>query len=248
MKTLRSVLLVFCIAISLIFALLVFTPLVPARIPAHFNMRGEVTRIGSKYELLIMPFITLAALGIHLWGAKKVKKLAAGTINAAILEWSAITVAAVFLFIQYKMLKASGVFGTPELTSTTPYALLGLMMIILGNLMPKNRWRHFGLRTPWAKSSDEAWRRSQRLGGITFVLCGLVFLTAGLFWPLSDLSREWFCAVTLGLGLLISYAGTYFIAKRVNGTPQKPSGKPHRPTQPNENFTKKENTGPQSID
>lgn len=216
MKTFRSVLLSLCVVISLIFALLVFTPFVPSRIPAHFNMRGEVTRIGSKYELLIMPLITLAALGIHFWGAKKVKTLPNGTANAAVLEWSAIVVGAVFLFIQYTMLKLSGIFGTPRFTPTTPYALLGLMMILLGNLMPKNRWRRFGLRTPWANSSDEAWRQSQRLGGITFVICGLLFLAAGLFWPFSAVSREWFCAISLGLGLVLAYAGTYFIAKKID--------------------------------
>src|SRR2546428_528171 len=35
-----------------------------------------------------------------------------------------------------------------------------------------------GIRTPWTLSSDTVWRKTHRTGGFTFVIAGVVMLTA----------------------------------------------------------------------
>lgn len=47
--------------VSIIFLIVVWNQL-PDQVPAHFNFEGEVTRYGSKFELLILPGINLLLL------------------------------------------------------------------------------------------------------------------------------------------------------------------------------------------
>lgn len=59
---------------------------------------------------------------------------------------------------------------------------LGLLLIVLGNLMPKAKQNYsFGIKTPWALDDPENWERSNRVGGWCMVIAGiLVAVTA--FW------------------------------------------------------------------
>lgn len=52
--------------------ILIFLPLIlslialnylPDQIPAHYNVQGEIDRIGNKYEVLILPIITIIISG-----------------------------------------------------------------------------------------------------------------------------------------------------------------------------------------
>ena len=51
------------------------------------------------------------------------------------------------------------------------------MFIILGNFMPQIKQNYtFGCRTPWALNDEHNWQRTQRMGGYTFVVMGIVLL------------------------------------------------------------------------
>lgn len=57
------------------------------------------------------------------------------------------------------------------------YVLIGLLLITLGNIMPKVPKNFFiGIKTPWTLSSDDIWQKTHRLGGWLFVLGGLVMI------------------------------------------------------------------------
>lgn len=49
-------------------------PILPDKIPAHYGFDGNVTRFGSKYELLIMPVITIGMSFIWLLLEKHLMK------------------------------------------------------------------------------------------------------------------------------------------------------------------------------
>jgi uncharacterized membrane protein len=62
--------------------------------------------------------------------------------------------------------------------------VVGLMFVLLGNLLPRARPNWFvGIRTPWTLSSDRVWERTHRLGGVMFVLSGLVMIASALGPP-----------------------------------------------------------------
>ena len=55
------------------------------------------------------------------------------------------------------------------------FGLLGVAMIILGNIMPKLRMNSIaGLRTVWSMKNETTWKKSQRFGGISFIVGGRV--------------------------------------------------------------------------
>ena len=58
---------------------------------------------------------------------------------------------------------------------------IGLAFVVMGNYLGKTRsnW-FFGIRTPWTLSSDRSWTRTHRLGGVAFVVIGLLVIVTAL--------------------------------------------------------------------
>lgn len=64
--------------------------------------------------------------------------------------------------------------------------LVGLLLIFIGNKMPKVKRNYFtGVKTPWALSSDTVWNKTQRLGGKAFFFGGMTILFGSFFAPLN---------------------------------------------------------------
>jgi len=58
---------------------------------------------------------------------------------------------------------------------------------MLGNLLPKIPSNFFaGIRTPWTLSSELVWRKTHRLGGIGFIIGGLLMIIIPLLWKSSQ--------------------------------------------------------------
>lgn len=55
--------------------------------------------------------------------------------------------------------------------------LAGILMIVTGNIMPKAKMNSIvGLRTRWSMKNEAAWKKSQRAGGISFMIGGMIIL------------------------------------------------------------------------
>lgn len=55
-------------------------------------------------------------------------------------------------------------------------------MIIAGNIMPKVRMNSFlGLRTRWSMKNEAIWKKSQRFGGIAFIVGGIAIVIICFF-------------------------------------------------------------------
>ncbi|MFH0912479.1 MAG: SdpI family protein [Patescibacteria group bacterium] len=58
---------------------------------------------------------------------------------------------------------------------------VGVLFILIGNYLHQVKSNFFmGIRTPWTLSSDTNWKKTHRLGGYTFVIGGLLFLSVPL--------------------------------------------------------------------
>ena len=58
---------------------------------------------------------------------------------------------------------------------------IGLLFLVLGNVMPKAKPNNLmGVRTIWSYSSEAAWRKSQRAGGIAFAAAGVACIVLTL--------------------------------------------------------------------
>ena len=90
---------------------------------------------------------------------------------------------------------------------------LGALFIIIGNIMPKaSRNSIFGLRTCWSMKNDEVWRRCQRFGGCSAVVCGIMMIICGIAF--SGLAAACALAGLIVIMLTADVAASYLIYKR----------------------------------
>ena len=59
---------------------------------------------------------------------------------------------------------------------------LSLLFIFIGNYLPKCKQSFtMGIKTMWTLSDERVWNKTHRLGGVLFVISGVVILAASLF-------------------------------------------------------------------
>lgn len=86
---------------------------------------------------------------------------------------------------------------------------LGLLLIVLGNVMPKAKQNYsFGIKTPWALDDPENWSRSNRVGGFCMVIAGVVVVLT------SFLKNPWILFPTIILGAVVPMVYSYVYYRR----------------------------------
>ena len=194
-------------------------PLLPDKIPAHYGASGQVDRWGSPYEILLLPVFVIL-FGLFMLGMAKLsaKQEGSGKNNEKICILAGIYLFLLFNgmtgYILYTSFQQVEDLSTLSLDiSQLAFGLLGIVLIVIGNVMPKARMNTVtGLRTTWSMKNETTWKKSQRFGGIALMVSGLLILLV------SCLTRGAAC-IALSLGILLAASGisvlyTYRIAKR----------------------------------
>lgn len=208
---------------KLVFYGLMFLPLIsafialqflPEQIPAHYGLNNQVTRWGSKYEALIVPIVT-AVLGYFFLGIAKVaaKQEENGNNNENVCIVAGIVTLIIFNAMTGYVLYAG--FNKIENLSSTKFdvnqllfGIVGIAMIIIGNIMPKLRMNAVtGLKTKWSTKNEMTWKKSQRFGGISYMIGGIVivvicFFVQGIYCFLSTLG---IIAILLAIDVFYTY-------------------------------------------
>jgi uncharacterized membrane protein len=74
--------------------------------------------------------------------------------------------------------------GWPIPIGTVVPVGVGILFIIIGGLMERMPPSWFmGIRTPWTLSNDDVWRKTHQVGGVCFILAGLILIVAGFVKP-----------------------------------------------------------------
>lgn len=186
-------------ALCLFVTLLVLREL-PAEIPAHYDSAGNITRWGSKYELLILPMILLLVsfgsrfLLLHLRrkaeqaGSDKERQAAAA--NAKVVVIVIFSQALILSCIQGVALYNT-VFALRGESFLSTFAgeklltiLCGSLLLVPGNILPKCRRNGMvGFRLPWTKYNDITWQKSNRFAGMMLVAAGALGIVSTVFAP-----------------------------------------------------------------
>ena len=163
---------------------LYFYPSLPDTVPIHWGFGGQPDGWGGKSSILFtasLPFAMLLLLAVLPRMDPKGKNfqrfqpvyrifLILLTVFMCGVSWlSELTV--------YNVLPSGG-----SLVNTLVMGGLGLVLLVLGNYMPRIKQNYtFGCRTPWALNDEHNWNRTQRMGGIVFVVMGAVLLLVSVF-------------------------------------------------------------------
>ena len=158
----------------------------PARVAVHFNEYGMPTRFEDKNGMdALLGFIGLGILGfligkilrliillpIHFSRNENNRR-----IGAKMATYAEFFLVVLFSYLCLTIQKTS-LANTVSLGDTAKVIFISLntFLLLLANVCPKitpNKW--FGIRTPYAFISNEAWASVQRLGG-RFLFCGSLF-------------------------------------------------------------------------
>jgi uncharacterized membrane protein len=160
-------------AAALVYAWVLY-PALPAQIPIHWNLRGEVDGWGDKaWAIYLMPG-TMALFMAMIPGLPWLSPRAfsvdrfRGTFHYVML-----LLIAMMGYLHVVMLQAALHPGW-ESGRALIAGLLGFMAL-LGNVLGKVR-RNFwiGVRTPWTLASDRVWTATHRLAARLLVAAGLL--------------------------------------------------------------------------
>lgn len=177
---------------KIIYFILMYLPLMvtlialqylPSNIPAHYGFDGQVTRWGSKYETLLFPIATVLIGGFLLVMAKLgAKQEEHGKNNENVIIIAGILVLilhnALNIFDLYTAFnKVENLSSVPLDISQLIFGIVGVLMIVVGNIMPKLRMNSIvGLRTHWSMKNEVTWKKCQRIGGISFIVGGIIII------------------------------------------------------------------------
>lgn len=190
--------------VNLLIILLIFaTTLVailylPDEVPVHFGVDGEPDRFGSKYELFILPASALliwilADRGINVFTKKsglgdEEKAKSDIEANEKATNTTLTATSAVLFFLNFGVLYMTfsniPSYSLPEIDIIKILVmLLGLMMIFMGNVMPKTRTNSLiGFRCRWTMYNDITWRKSNLFAGFVCMISGVLSIITGLIF------------------------------------------------------------------
>ena len=198
---------------------LVALQFLPEQIPAHYDFNNQVTRWGSKYETLIFP-IFIVIFGLFMLGMARysAKQEEGGKNNENVCIIAGIAVLILFnamtgYFLYTDFNKVENLSSVALDVNQLIFGILGISMIIIGNIMPKARMNSvMGLRTSWSMKNETTWKKSQRFGGISFIIGGIAivvvcFLNRGI-------ACFWWTMGIFALLLVVDVCYTYKISRK----------------------------------
>ncbi|HEU5014865.1 MAG TPA: SdpI family protein [Roseiflexaceae bacterium] len=192
-----------CIAAMIIFGAVIYNQL-PAQVPMHWGINGQVDRTGSRLEgALLLPL-----LSIGVWLLMRVLPRI-DPRRASYAEFQDtfnlfINIVILFLAALYVVMLGSTLgwnISVPQVVGVG----VGLLLAVLGNEMGRVKPNWFvGIRTPWTLADPEVWRRTHRVGGRIFFVAGLVMAAVALLLP------AYLFAVILVCVLVVALAPTVY--------------------------------------
>ena len=168
------------IAGAWLFSISVYSRL-PERLAVHWDIHGEPNRYGSRAEAgFLLPGLMVALYLVMQWyPSRDPRSSNIAKFRGAYDALVAATIA--FLGVVHVLVLGKGL-GWPVDITTVVFVCGGAGLVLLGNLLPLARSNFiFGIRTPWTLSSEDVWRRAQRVGGYAMVAAGLLTMACAFF-------------------------------------------------------------------
>lgn len=198
------------IIISIIGTIFVYGYL-PDTIPLHWNIQGEVDRVGGKNNVFITALLPLVLYMLMMLFPKIDPKKKSYEKHKKAYS---ITVGLILVFlivIHWVTILVS--LGLNLDVSTVVSMGIGVMFIVIGNFMSQIRQNYFfGIRTPWTLANENVWKKTHRVGGYGFIAIGAAFILSA-FLKSSMLKFIIIVGGTIGFTIYI-FIYSYFVFKK----------------------------------
>ncbi|GMQ57205.1 SdpI family protein [Vallitalea sediminicola] len=168
-------------------------PFMDDKIPMHYDAIGNINRWGSKYENFIFPVIIIVMtlfwkLILNYFRKKQASNQDEKTVkeaqqNEKVIYYTAIGMAILFGIMHYTMMYSSIIETKNNMTNMAidinlvTNIVVGVLLIVIGNIVPKSKMNSIvGVRTVWSMKNDVTWAKSNRFGGISLIISGLLII------------------------------------------------------------------------
>lgn len=174
----------------------------PEQVPTHFNAAGEADGFSSRafavfgLPAMLLGFHWLCVLGSLLMDPKA-HNLDSKVMN--IVLWVCPLVSILMMTLVF-----GNALGYDVPAEVIAPLMIGVLMVIIGNWLPKCKqtWT-LGIRLPWTLSDEDNWNRTHRFAAPIWVVCGLVMIVAAFI----DGLRLW---LTIGVLIVMLVAPTVY--------------------------------------
>ncbi|MAU17690.1 MAG: hypothetical protein CMH46_19360 [Muricauda sp.] len=186
----------------------------PAQVPLHYNIKGEVDRYGDKSELILIPIMTSLLIYVifsvvpYIDPKKQIQKMGKKyhTLKRVITTFMSILA----LFIIYNAKNQS--FANPNYI----LMLCGILFIIFGNYFKTLKTNYFiGIRTPWTLENENIWKETHKLGGKIWFIGGFIIILSSLTY--NEQTNFIIFMITIAIMVLVPVIYSYLLFRKQKG-------------------------------
>jgi len=198
------------VIITFIIAIVVY-PLLPPKIPVHWDAKGVANGFSGSAGIFIIP-IVLAVIMILLFFLPLMEVYRENMLKIYNYYYAFKIFFAVFFTVLFIATILPN-FGYDINVALVVIAMIGIMFIWLGMTLPRlKRNFMFGIRTGWTLSSDYVWEKTHKIGGILFIIVGILTLISLLILKLEMIFFV-FIAMVIGTSLFLVFYSYYLYKK-----------------------------------
>lgn len=199
----KAVILTSLLTLAPLFAGLILWNRLPDRIATHFGFDGTPNGwSGKTFTVFGLPLFLLATHFVcAFFTALDPKGKNISDKVYLIILWLVPLVSLICGYVIY-----SNALDFPDFLGAgrSMFLLIGILLIVLGNYLPKSGQNYtVGIKLPWTLADESNWKKTHRLAGWIFMACGLLCLLNVFFqW-------KWVLAAVLLATLLIPTAYSF---------------------------------------
>jgi uncharacterized membrane protein len=188
----------------------VIYPTLPAKVPIHWNIRGEVDSYGPKtWAAFLMPGAMLVMLGVFaVLPMLSPKHFEIDSFRTTYL-FIVVLVTGLFGYIH-----ALSMLGSMSRALDFPRAMCGglyLFFMLMGNVLGKVRRNFYvGIRVPWTLANDRVWNETHRLGAWLMMAAGAI----GMLFVVLNLPF-YLGFIPLGIAVIVPIVHSFLLYKRL---------------------------------
>ena len=188
-----------------------FYPMLPEKVPTHWNFKGEIDGYSGKLSgSLIMPITNLIMYILFIFlPALDPKKNNYKLFESTYIYFRYLF--HIFFFAMHIMIIAASL-GYIVNTTRLVFFGISLLFMLMGNVMGRVKHNYFvGIKTPWTLASEEVWKKTHRLAALLWTAGGLI----GIILSLLNINLGLLFVIILILPSIIPLVYSYIIYKRL---------------------------------
>jgi uncharacterized membrane protein len=151
-------------------------PRMPERVVTHWGLSGQANGWTSRLFTVLMFPVMMALFSALFLGMRQVDPRKANYEKFE-RSFDLITVAVLLAIAAVHIVVVGVALGWPISVRRAAPAIIGVLLLTLGNVLPRVRPNSvIGIRNPWTLSDSDSWSLAQRLAGYGLVAGGALFL------------------------------------------------------------------------